>query len=477
MIENKFLNKFSFNNIDVSLVNALRRICLANIRTYVIKEDDIDIQKNTTRFNNEILKQRIQCIPVHILDNSDETSENKYLDKTQGDFKAIHPDNIVDNNGDKIDVKNLILKLKKDNDGGTKTTEYVTTQDIEIYSSIDSTEEIIINNVNNDNQQKNKVTLSSIVFSPDPITGKHIVIARLKPPIDTSLPGESLEFTATLSLGTAKENGSFNVVSTCAYENKVDETKSQKQWDAKKKELIESNTDVTQINMEEHNWKLLNGKREQYRNNKGDVFNLCQTNAFDFKIETVGVYSNLVILHKACVIMQQKCDEFISSIEKNNGNHVKIAHNQNTTQPYEFCATLHNEDYTIGNPIVHYIFDKYYGDGETEKQITIEFMTTDNNIEDSVDESNENKDDSLQRTIKYVMKMTFVGFKVPHPHIPDGIIRIIYENVEENTPILDHHKDILIRKLREQTAICLKSGARNIKTDFNNIINQFTPQK
>lgn len=444
---NRYFHKFTLTNIDVSLVNALRRVCLANISTFVMKDDDIDISNNTTRFNNEIIKQRIQCIPVHILDNTDEIDGSEYIKVSQGEYNAIHPSTLDQS------VDTIILKINKTNK--LQTTEYVTTQDIGLYKSIDDETEIQYNYSNGGKDQK--VKLSSIVFPPDPITNNHIVIARLKPPVDTTLPGESLTLTAKFSLGTAKENGSFNVVSTCAYENKVHEEKSNIQWKIKEKQLELSGVAGSQLNLEEKNWKLLDGRREQYRDNKGNVHNLCVENAFNIKIETIGVFSNIVILHKACLIMQNKCDMFRTSIETNNSSHVKIAHNQNTTQPYEYCATLHDEDYTIGNPLVNYIYTNLYG-----KEFTFQINTTDN-------ESND--DDSLVK-----MVLTFIGFKVPHPHIPDGIIRIIYEMSEDAEPINDKHKDILIRKLKDNTSTILIAGAMKIASDFKELNLQFNPR-
>ena len=51
----------------------VRRIIIAGIPTIVIRtmpheNNDVDIEINTTRLNNEILKQRISCIPIHIGD-------------------------------------------------------------------------------------------------------------------------------------------------------------------------------------------------------------------------------------------------------------------------------------------------------------------------------------------------------------------------------------------------------------------------
>ena len=65
--------RFTINNIDVSLINALRRIILSEIPITVIRsapyaKNDVNILKNTTRLNNEILKQRLSSIPIFIRD-------------------------------------------------------------------------------------------------------------------------------------------------------------------------------------------------------------------------------------------------------------------------------------------------------------------------------------------------------------------------------------------------------------------------
>ena len=66
--DNKGMLTFTIKNTNVSIANALRRIILSDIKTVVIDTDDdsINISENTTRFHNEILKQRLGCIPVHI---------------------------------------------------------------------------------------------------------------------------------------------------------------------------------------------------------------------------------------------------------------------------------------------------------------------------------------------------------------------------------------------------------------------------
>ena len=64
---------FTLSGVNVSLANALRRTILSDIETVIFKtapqeENNAIIYANTTRFNNEILKQRLGCIPIHIKD-------------------------------------------------------------------------------------------------------------------------------------------------------------------------------------------------------------------------------------------------------------------------------------------------------------------------------------------------------------------------------------------------------------------------
>ena len=61
---------FDLMNVDVSVANGIRRVLLSNIDNLVFQafpheECSINITKNNTKFNNEYLKQRISCIPVH----------------------------------------------------------------------------------------------------------------------------------------------------------------------------------------------------------------------------------------------------------------------------------------------------------------------------------------------------------------------------------------------------------------------------
>ena len=62
---------FKLNGVNVSIANSIRRVILSEIpivvfRTTPYEKNDATFEVNSTKLNNEILKQRLSCIPIHI---------------------------------------------------------------------------------------------------------------------------------------------------------------------------------------------------------------------------------------------------------------------------------------------------------------------------------------------------------------------------------------------------------------------------
>ncbi len=169
--------KFTVSQINVSLANAVRRTILADIPTYCFRtlphaENRVDITTNTTRLNNEIIKQRMGCIPIHLKAN-DPDFEHFNVE----DYRVV------------LDVQNT----------GTATA-YVTTKDFRMV-----------------NVKTGKELSESVVrriFPPDAITSGYILLARLMPRLTQFVEGERLALTAEIGVGTARMDGMYNVVST-----------------------------------------------------------------------------------------------------------------------------------------------------------------------------------------------------------------------------------------------------------------------
>ena len=352
---------FTMSNINHSLANSLRRIILSDIptlifRTFPHSDSKVNISINTTRLNNEIIKQRIGCIPIHMNDT---------------DFP----------------YQDYVVEVDKQNN--SNTIELLTTEDFKIKNI--STEKYLSS------------TATKELFPPDLITGDYIPITRLRPKLSENIEGEQLQFVATFDIGTAREDGMYNVVSSCAYGATTDTVKANDVWNDKQKELIKTDVDVEEIEFQKANWFLLDAKR------------ITIPYSFDFNIESVGVFSNFNLIYKACDIMINKCKNIISMIEAGD---VNIEMNDNTTVNNEFIITLKNEDYTLGNALNYFLYEKYYLGNKT---------------------------------------LSFVGFRVPHPHIPNGIIRMAFENVSDITTVSQY----------------LTLAAEDVITTFTNIQNKF----
>jgi DNA-directed RNA polymerase II subunit RPB3 len=293
------LYKFTLSNINVSLANALRRTILSDIPTVVFDAENSEhcqIEKNTGRLHNEILKHRLSCIPIHM---------------------------------NELDVlpNNYIMELNISND--TDNMIYITTENFKI------------KNKENNNYLKEKEIRQ--IFPSSIKTNMYIDFARLRPKIGSTIPGEEIKLTCEFLIKTAKDNSTFNVVSKCSYGNTIDPEKAKTVWDGIEQNMrAESSTE--EIKFQKKNYYLLDAQRSFI------------PDSFDFIIQTVGVYENKVIIKKACVVLQNKLVELVQNIES---DIVPITISESTVDNC-YDIILENEDYTIGKALEYILYEKYY---------------------------------------------------------------------------------------------------------------------
>jgi hypothetical protein len=294
---------FTLSGVNVSLANAIRRTILSDIPSVVFKtapyeENKANIIANTTRLNNEILKQRLSCIPIYI------------------------------KNTDDFPLKNYILEVNVENI--TDTTMYVTTKDF-IIKDVVTGKPI--------SESKNRE-----IFPANDYTGYYIDFARLRPRVSDELPGEKINLTCEFSISSAKVDGMFNAVSTCSYGFTVDTVSQDSILEKYKQTWKDEGKNEKEIKFEEKNWKLLDGLR------------VTKKDSFDFTIQTIGVYSNYELLNKACEILIGKLEDIDTLIEK---DELTIDKSINT-MANSFDIILENEDYTIGKVLEYFLYTKYY---------------------------------------------------------------------------------------------------------------------
>ena len=294
--------KFTLSGVNVSIANGLRRIILSEIPTIVFRtspyeENLVDFQLNTTRMNNELIKQRLSCVPIYITDT---------------DFQ--HKDYVVE-----ADLQN-----------DTDSIIYLTTENFKI------------KNIQND-KYLTDVQVKKI-FPPDPITNDYIELVRLRPKISDVIPGEHIKFTAQLDIGMAKQDSAFNVASTCSYGASVDPIKINEVWTNKLKELKATGATKDSIVSIKKDWDLLDAKR------------LTINDSYEFTIETVGPFNNYMIVHKAADIMVSKIKKFADDIQSNES----MIQSSASTIQHCYDIKLENEDHTLGKVLEYILYTKYY---------------------------------------------------------------------------------------------------------------------
>jgi DNA-directed RNA polymerase subunit L len=302
--------KFTLSGLNVSLANALRRTIQDDIPAFVFDIETCKIDVNTGRLHNEILKHRLQCIPIH----------SKVIVE---DWLEKRPDHNI--------FEKYVMELDVQNDG--EQTIYVTTADFKI---------------------KNKTTGRLLtaaelerLFPKDKLTNSNIIFARLRPKISDSVPGEHLKLSCEFTISSAAVNSAFTMVCCSVYGNTVDVDAADKAWENSELKIREEATkrgesvDPAEIAFQKKNFQILD--RQRYFVN----------DSFDFNIESVGVYEPRELCRNACAILKHQFNELASEIEVRDD----LIHNSESSMDHCFDFVLEHNDYTIGKVLEYHLYD------------------------------------------------------------------------------------------------------------------------
>jgi DNA-directed RNA polymerase subunit L len=311
--EENELMTFTISNVDVSYINGMRRTILSDIPICVFKttpyeENVAVITFNTSRLNNEIVKQRLSCIPIVI----------NYIDLE----KPLET------------IKNYVLEIDVENK--TDTSIVVTTKDFKIFNTL--TDKYL---------EDNEVKKIFPPFIPPNGNGEYYIeFLRLRPKISDEIPGEKIKLSCKFSIGTARDDSMFNITGTCSYGFTPDYDKMEEQLEIRKQKWKDEGKKDSEISFESKNWKLLEGMR------------YVKKNSFDFVISTVGIYENQQIIIESCNVLTKKMIILKDLLEK---DEVEIKRTDNLLENC-YDITLVNEDYTIGNILNYELYSIFYTD-------------------------------------------------------------------------------------------------------------------
>lgn len=307
LLENDSMLEFRLSGVNMVFANAIRRLILSEIpivciRTETEPVNKCRITKNTSRLHNEIMKQRLSCIPIHSTD----------LEMLPGKY---------------------ILEVSAVND--TDNIKFITTEDFKI------------KNKETGNYIKREEVMS--IFPPNEITHQYIDFARLRPKYSDTLLGEEIHLTAEFEVSNAKENSMFNVASKCSYANTIDPVKSEEAWEEVKAKMEAEKLTPDEIEFQKKNFKLL------------DIQRYFVPNSFDFVIQSIGIHENQHLVKMACSVLQRKMIDMMESIEADT---LPIQLSE-VTMKHSYDVVLENEDYTLGKMLEYVMYEDYYVKDQT----------------------------------------------------------------------------------------------------------------
>jgi DNA-directed RNA polymerase alpha subunit len=308
---NKYRSKFFIKNIDVSLVNSIRRTILDLIPNVAFSFDihdynksDITIHKNTGVLHNEFIAHRISLLPIHF--NIEEIDD-------------FNPENYK-----------FVLKVKNT----SPETILVTTKDFEIYDK---------------NDKKYSEAFREQLFPKDTITGDYILITKLKPNLYDISNGQELDIECVASKSIASIHARWCPVSQCSYGNVIDidtaDIEFKKSIDLKEKELGKKINETQKISMRTQ-FNALNA----FRYFKKNIYD--EPSDFEFFIESECNMTPEYLVSKAFTILIDKIKKFIELLNANEYNIIELPQSKNF---FEIHVT--NETYTLINLLQAMIFN------------------------------------------------------------------------------------------------------------------------
>jgi DNA-directed RNA polymerase subunit L len=218
-------------------------------------------------------------------------------------------------------------------------------------------------------------------FPPDPITGDTLLITRLRPQTNPAYPVEELHFRAKASVSTGKENIRWCPVSQCSYEYTRNHDPEQieatfQAWVTANKKKIETPKQQEAVRRE---FETMEIQRCYMKDEFGNP------DSFTFHVESIGVQAipNIVLggIEAAQELMKKYKD-----IDKIVPSNIRIQ--KSDTRFPALDVIFENEGHTLGNLLETFLVDNHTEDGRAEPRIT------------------------------------YAGYKVPHPLRQEMFVRI-----------------------------------------------------
>lgn len=280
-----------------------------------------------------------------------------------------------------FDEDSYVFKIDLEN--GSANPRDVTASDIKVYQkrkAADLSESLV-------------EVPSKDFFVPNPLTGDTCLI--------TTMPGKRSSATPTLqvqmkaSVGNGKEHARFVPTCQVTYGYTLDTNTERRKAYFEKWLVTHKNVDPASLAQDEARFKILDAEFKTMQiqriykvNEQGDP------NSFDFQIETIGTMPPRAIIERALIGLVKMCEPFTGLESGDLPSRITVTPSDAQLPGFDFL--IQGEDHTFGNMIQTWLVDNHV-DG-----------------------------DSMPR-------ISFAGYKIPHPLKDEMLLRIGVEDGNELT--------------------------------------------
>lgn len=292
-------NKLSFviEDVDVSVVNAVRRTILSNIPNVAFDASDpesVQIKENTCSLHNEFLSHRLSMVPL-----------------------CFAPELIDDGRALKYQ-----FTLKKSNT--TNKMQAVTSADFEVEDTASG--------------RKLSLAEKEAILPLNAITKSPILLTKLKPNFVDKSKGDTLHIVAFPRMGTAKKHACWSPVSLCTYFNVVDQAGVPEAFEKYKLANPELDVEAAKRRFE---------SLAQHRVFRTNVHG--EPSAFVFSIESECKMTPSYMFAKAVRVLQEQVGGILED----------FANFKITDLDGVFAIYMPGYDHTVGNMLQALIYNMY----------------------------------------------------------------------------------------------------------------------
>lgn len=300
----------NIKDVDLSIVNAIRRVVLSEVPNvgFVFDPEDlsddeklINVIQNDTPLHNELIQQRIALVPIHV---SVKELEN-------------------------WDPEEYRFEIEKSNPSNSLLPVY--TRDIVVY----------------DRDNIPRPEMAKRFFPADTITKDHILLTKLKP-----VTGAKLHVSAKAITNIAKNFASFGLVSNCSVEFVVNEGDAKKQLAL----FLEEHKNKDSVANLTHKFNSLERERHYERNQYREPNHVIFRMVSECSIPCTYILSHAIGVIKSKIVAFQNSDYGVLRTDN------------------LFTVVVNGETHTLGNLFQTLCFNHYIRNNNDNENFQIKYI-------------------------------------------------------------------------------------------------------